>query len=98
MRPAPEALQANDCGNGWLRKGIIHCVDVEELAAVLLPGERVIWTGSPDLRRLFTAADAVVWPFSVLGGGFAVFWFVGALSAGGLAFALFGVPYVLLGL
>lgn len=73
-------------------------MDRDRLDSVLLPNEHVIWTGAPDARRLFTRADVFLVPFSLLWGGFAVFWFFGALDQGGLGFALFGLPFVAVGL
>jgi hypothetical protein len=74
----------------------------------LMPGERVLWTGQPDTRILFTPADRFMVPFSILWCGFAIVWEAGALgllffgdSQGGdapLLFPLFGVPFVLIGL
>ena len=73
-------------------------MDRDRLDSVLLPNEHVIWTGAPDARRLFTRADVFLVPFSLLWGGFAIFWFFGALEQGGLGFALFGLPFVTVGL
>lgn len=71
----------------------------------LLPGERVLWSGRPDPRILLTSADAFLVPFSIFWAGFAFFWEGGVLSGpvkgdnpGLLFFALFGLPFVAIGL
>ena len=63
----------------------------------LASGERSEWIGRPDPAKHFTPADRFLIPFSLLWGGFAIFWLVGASSSGGL-FGLFGVPFVAIGL
>jgi hypothetical protein len=83
--------------------------DSGPFAAHLLPGEEILWTGRPDPRRVFTASDWFVIPFSLVWAGGAFFWEGAVIS--GLAsspsskyavvpwvFALFGLPFVLMGL
>jgi hypothetical protein len=71
----------------------------------LLPGERVLWVGRPDPRILFAPADAFLVPFSIFWAGFAFFWEGGVLfglfrgdNPALLAFVLFGLPFVAIGL
>jgi hypothetical protein len=66
-------------------------------------GERVVWTGQPDARRIFTPADVFLVPFSLVWGGFALYWEATVLGWTGSppappAFAVFGLPFVVLGL
>lgn len=59
----------------------------------------MLWVGQPDPRVRFTGADAFLVPFSVLWGGFAVFWEVMAITtARQTLFIIWGIPFVLLGL
>lgn len=71
----------------------------------LLQGERILWIGQPDPSVRFAKADAFLIPFSILWGGFALFWEGAALTAVGaskdpaaLIFPLFGIPFVVIGL
>jgi hypothetical protein len=70
----------------------------------LLADERILWTGRPDPNRLFGRADLYLVPFSLLWGGFAIFWEAGVLGFLGNSgnssvtfFALWGIPFVMAG-
>jgi hypothetical protein len=72
----------------------------------LQQGERILWSGQPETSAFFTGADFYLVPFSILWGGFAIFWEVMVIKtigrAGsekfGIGGALFGIPFVLMGL
>ncbi|WP_052690532.1 hypothetical protein [Pseudarthrobacter chlorophenolicus] len=66
---------------------------------LLRQDERLLWVGQPDPRVRFTGADAFLIPFSILWGGFAIFWEAMAVtSVKQPFFILWGIPFVLVGL
>ena len=72
-------------------------MDSSDLSGRLQPGERLIWSGRPAGGILLTGRDVFLIPFSILWCAFIVFWMFGASHAGG-GFALFGMPFVAVGL
>lgn len=71
------------------------------VAGELESSERLLWSGRPGSRWLYPQ-DAVLIPFSVMWGGFAIFWEASVLFNRGardsVIFPLWGVPFVLAGL
>jgi hypothetical protein len=62
----------------------------------LLTGERMIWQGKPDPRKLFMPADAFLVPFHVLTLGAAVVFTAVAIGTGAPIFVLVSLSFVLL--
>lgn len=71
-------------------------LDISFANAYMGPGEYVQWRGCPQKGNLVTGQDAFMIPFSILWCGFAIFWTILASRAG--VFALFGLPFVAVGL
>jgi len=61
--------------------------------------EPMLWAGRPDSGVLFGRGDLLLVPFTVLWGGFAVFWNVMAWRGHApVFFRLWGIPFLLAGL
>src|SRR5690348_16079044 len=53
-------------------------VPIDMFSAELLPGETIQWTGRPNPSVIFHPEDLSMIPFSLMWGGFAIFWLLGA--------------------
>lgn len=78
----------------------------EKLQPELLSGETIHWAAMPNSRIVFHSDDLYMIPFSLLWGGFAIFWEAGVLGYWGDTppshaapgfFALWGIPFILIG-
>ena len=72
----------------------------------LLSGESIVWAGQPNTRVIFHKQDLYMVPFSLLWGGFAIFWEAGVSGLSrsngkpGIPWSfgmLWGIPFVVAG-
>jgi hypothetical protein len=77
---------------------------VNPFQSYLLPGERISWTGQPKQGLALGPRDGLLIPFSLLWGGFALFWNVGVWTfpktGQGIDWfmRLWGLPFLVAGL
>jgi len=82
----------------------------QELQPELASGESVLWSGQPSTRVLFGPQDLFLIPFSLMWGGFAIFWEASVLGFAGFLsgdftkgkgspwfLVLWGIPFVVIG-
>jgi hypothetical protein len=72
----------------------------------MMSWERVYWAGMPNPKVIFHSDDWAMVPFSLLWGGFAIFWEAGVLGYWGngqrsgspsLIMAIWGIPFIAMG-
>ena len=76
-----------------------------QLQPELSSGESLLWAGRPNPGVIFHPEDWYMIPFSLLWGGFAIFWEAGVLGFWGhsskgtppLFMAIWGVPFIVIG-
>lgn len=76
-----------------------------KLQSELVSGESLVWAGRPNSSVIFHSGDGFAIPFSLLWGGFAIFWEAGVLGFWGhnskgtapLFMAIWGIPFVVIG-
>lgn len=85
----------------WDSAGL-HLLYIEKFSPLSLPGEKLLWTGKAGGGLMLTPRDFFMIPFSLLWGGFAIFWeyeaMRGLAKTPGAFGGLFGSVFVVFGL
>jgi hypothetical protein len=89
---------------------VVPQIDQDAYATIqpeLLSGETVLWAGRPSAKVIFHASDRYTIPFSLMWGGFAIFWEASVVGITGFdrhtsqhpwTFGMiWGIPFVLFG-
>jgi hypothetical protein len=93
--------------NGLLVLGMpqIDQASFEAVQLELTSGESILWAAQPNASSIFHREDLSMIPFSLLWGGFAIFWEAGVTGVRGSStthpaptfFMLWGIPFVVIG-
>ncbi|HET9000270.1 MAG TPA: hypothetical protein VFP86_11530 [bacterium] len=68
------------------------------ISRMLVPGEKLLWSGAPPTGIMVRSTDLSLIPFSLFICGFSAFWAFGVATSGApVVFILFGIPCVLFG-
>ncbi len=71
----------------------------EIIRGQLTAGEQLLWSGEPQQGVFLRGCDAFLIPFSLMWGGFAIFWEFSAVTTNApIEFKIWGIPFVLVGL
>jgi hypothetical protein len=70
----------------------------DALRGYLRPGEELLWHGGPARSFTLAPADTFLIPFSVMWLAFACFWETGVARSGSVFGAVWGLPFIALGL
>jgi hypothetical protein len=77
---------------------VINSQPPDAIRRRLRPGERILWSGRPNLNAYAMRGVWYLLPFSIVWLGFAIFWELGVISSRApFPFALFGIPFVGMG-
>jgi uncharacterized membrane protein len=88
----------DDAADAPAPPGSADPADFETVERHVSSGEQIEWVGKPDPTKRFARGDSFLIPFSIMWGGFALFWEAAAISSGSAFAVLWGVPFVLIGL